>query len=109
METKHTPGEWEIVKHNWSDTSIMAGDKVICTQSIYDEATEENQEDLESETAANFRLIAAAPEMLDMLQKALNRINKMLIWADIPAEDRRQYKKDIEALIKKATEQNQTT
>lgn len=50
---------WEVVEHSWSDTSIMCGDKTICTMSIYDEATEETQEELEDEVSRNFKLIAS--------------------------------------------------
>ncbi|EJL66290.1 hypothetical protein [Flavobacterium sp. CF136] len=33
--------KWEVVEHSWSDTSIQDQDgNVICTKSIYDEATE---------------------------------------------------------------------
>lgn len=69
----HTPGPWNIVNHNWSDTSIYAGasedEDSICRLSLNEElVTEENQEEHESQQEANARLIAAAPELLYMLQ-----------------------------------------
>lgn len=59
---------WEVVEHSWSDTSIMCGDKTICTMSIYDEATESTQDELEDEVSRHFKLIAAAPELLEALK-----------------------------------------
>lgn len=60
--------KWEVVEHSWSDTSIYDQDgNVICTKSIYDEATEETQDQLESEVSDNFNLIAAAPDLLKEL------------------------------------------
>lgn len=38
--------------------------------SIYDEATEETQAELEDEMNANARLIAAAPEMITIIRRA---------------------------------------
>lgn len=58
-------GPWEIVEHNWSDTSIYdADDQLICTLSIRDDATEENQEQLEQIMDARARAIAAMPQLL---------------------------------------------
>ena len=65
MEFKGTKGEWELVEHSWSDTSITCGDKTICTNSIYYEATEETQEELENEVSANFKLMLASKDLLD--------------------------------------------
>ena len=59
METKHTPGPWEI-----KGSYIMAGK--VCTASphgpvgTYDDVNEEHQ--------ANARLIAAAPDLLATLK-----------------------------------------
>lgn len=76
MNTKHTPGPWELFEHSWSESSIYAGEKnekQICRLSIYNEATEENQMLLEKEMDANARLIAAAPELLEALQAVIER------------------------------------
>lgn len=70
MENK----KWEVVEHNWSDTSIIdsnTGD-LICTVSIYDEADEENQEELEKVVSENFNLIRKAPEMEAFLKKIVS-------------------------------------
>jgi hypothetical protein len=68
-EFKGTKGDWELVEHSWSDTSIICRDKTICTKSIYDECTEETQEEVEAETSANFKLIVASKELLEALKE----------------------------------------
>lgn len=67
--SKHTPGPWKSVNHSWSDTSILAPDfdHAICRLDI-NHATEESQEADEAQMAANARLIAAAPELLEALR-----------------------------------------
>jgi len=70
MKTKHTPGPWSVTEHGWSQTGIYTDGVRIALIDIYDEATEENQDELEASTAANARLIAAAPDLLDALQEA---------------------------------------
>lgn len=72
-EVTHTPGPWKVVSYCWSDCGIYAAeDKFFgCSLSIKDEATEENQDALESEMDANARLIAAAPEMLESLENII--------------------------------------
>ena len=62
--------KWEIVEHSWSDTSIYDQDgRLICTKSIDDEETnEENQDEREEEVSKDFNLIVLAPEMRDLLK-----------------------------------------
>lgn len=56
------------------------------------------------ESKANAQLISKAPEMLEMLKTAVNRIENLLILADfLTLEQRQNYNKDIEQLIKEAT------
>lgn len=69
--------KWEVIEHSWSDTSIYDQDgNVICTKSIYDEATEETQDQLESEVSDNFNLIAVAPVMFQELVKIFETYDK---------------------------------
>ena len=69
MSAQHTPGPWKVLEHSWSDTSIVAEgfDHGICLLDI-NYATEESQEADEAQMAANARLIAAAPDLLAVLQ-----------------------------------------
>lgn len=90
---KGTKGKWEVVEHNWSDTSLMCGDKTIAFHSIEDEATEETQGEMETEVSANFRLMSFAPEMLETLKWML-KSSKLSVY------DTRK----LNELIKKATE-----
>lgn len=63
-ELKHTPGPWEAVKHSsdkfWYVKHKNSNNAIV----IYDAGTE-------SETGANAKLIAAAPEMLEALEMIL--------------------------------------
>lgn len=74
-EFKGTKGKWEVCEHSWSDTSLMAGDKSIATQSIYDDATEENQEELENEVSANFRLLSASKDLLEACIEFVRKVD----------------------------------
>lgn len=67
MAGKHTAGPWAVVEHSWSDIGVYASEHRVCLLSIYDEATEETQSELEARDSANARLIAAAPELLEAL------------------------------------------
>lgn len=69
MTAKHTPGPWSVCEHSWCETSIRAPstDHALCRLDI-NHATEESQEADEAQMAANARLIAAAPELLEALK-----------------------------------------
>jgi len=67
--SKHTKGEWEKKVHSWSDISVYAGEKLICTNSIREDATEDSELELTIENEANMDLIAAAPVMYEALKK----------------------------------------
>jgi hypothetical protein len=65
---KHTPGPWEIVENAWSTTTIRSGDTTVAVLSCEEEATEDNQFELEAIQKANAKLIAAAPKMYDYIK-----------------------------------------
>lgn len=102
MSTKHTPGPWSVVKHSWSDTSIVGARGRVCGLSIYCDATEDNQQELEAVAAADASLIAAAPDLLALAQR----------WAALDAgswhavrheNEKRELLEDTAAAIAKAT------
>ena len=68
METKHTPGEWKFFKseNNQVSTFYCNGNT-----NIYDFEIRHNEKNF-SETEANAKLIAAAPELLEALNILLN-------------------------------------
>jgi hypothetical protein len=81
--SKHTPGPWQVIEHSWSDTGIYAVNDRVAKLSIYDEATEDTQEEMELTMAANAHLIAAAPDLLEACRIALPYLADVLI-ADHP-------------------------
>jgi len=103
MTTKHTPGPWRAFEHSWCDTSIVADgfDHGICSLDI-NHATEESQEADAALMAANARLIAAAPDLLESLHEI-----RALAHDDIADPDDRAVRGRIVAMardaIKKAT------
>lgn len=102
-ETSFTPGPYEVVEHNWSDTSIYANGKQICTHSIYDEATEDTQEELEAQTAANFRLFAASPDLYAALDNLTATMKAVGRWNTAPEVERAM--KQAQAALTKANGQ----
>jgi len=61
MEFKGTKGVWEVdVKYGYAD--IVCGDRIICDFAFTE---------YENEETANAKLIAAAPELLESLQEAI--------------------------------------
>lgn len=93
---KHTPGPWRVDKI----FGLIMGAKGEEIAAIHS-GTEEGRQNLETSNY-NARLIAAAPEMLDVLKQARHRLYKL---QDIGAESQRTLEL-IEAVIAKAEGQN---
>lgn len=70
MKFKGTKTEWEVVEHNWRETSIYSNGKTICSFELDDIEEEDlTKNDLsEEENAYNIQLIKHSKEMLQMLQ-----------------------------------------
>lgn len=67
-ETKHTPAPWSFVKR--------AGDYEIEKERPYSLITRLEQQQFYAETEANAQLIAAAPELLEALEYALELVQR---------------------------------
>lgn len=70
--SKHTPGPWYVVDRNWELSTVFSssGDEIArCL--IAPEADDDIGEKFERIKEANARLIAAAPELLEVLQGVL--------------------------------------
>ena len=78
--SKHTPGPWTVCEHSWSRTGIYSASHPIAALDIYEEATEETQEDWERVMSANAHLIAAAPDLLEALQSVMKMMNSPGEW-----------------------------
>jgi hypothetical protein len=64
---------WTACDHSWSETSIYADDRHVCSLSIEDGATEDTQDALESEMAADVAFIVRACNSHAKLVEALNK------------------------------------
>ena len=100
IDTKHTPGPWRVFEHSWCDTSIGAPgtSNAICRLDI-NHATEESQEADEAQMAANARLIAAAPELLEALQRLSAQCERLRMAWQLESD----AEKTARAVIAKAT------
>jgi hypothetical protein len=70
--------DWQIIEHSWSDTSIYDGDRCVCRLSIYDEATEENQQALECLMDAEAKLIVNAPKLKEERDLAVLMLGNLI-------------------------------
>lgn len=59
--------EWSWIKNSWSDCSIWLNEKRVAVLSIYDEATEESQDELEAEMDERAARITACMNALEGL------------------------------------------
>lgn len=100
MQSSFTPGPWRVFEHSWCDTSIGAPgtSNAICRLDI-NHATEESQEADEAQMAANARLIAAAPELLEALQRLSAQCERLRL----PGQPETDAEKTARAVIAKAT------
>ena len=100
IDTHHTPGPWRVFEHSWCDTSIGAPgtSNAICSLDI-NHATEESQEADEAQMAANARLIAAAPELLEALQRLSAQCERLRMAWQLESDAERTAR----AVIAKAT------
>ena len=102
METKHTTGKWIIDRKSETLT-----EKTVCTEQM-DICTVLCIDIDDEEADANAKLIAAAPDMLIALQKAVEVIERMSDEYSAIANRHASYtvgeSKIIEGAIKKATE-----
>ena len=100
IDTHHTPGPWRVLEHSWCDTSIGAPgtSNAICRLDI-NHATEESQEADEAQMAANARLIAAAPELLEALQRLSAQCERLRL----PGQPETDAEKTARAVIAKTT------
>lgn len=92
MEFKGTKGKWEVVKDDfYGSTLVKHNDFTICKLNVAHD---------DSITEANALLISKAPEMLEMLQRAKDK----LYTVQSPSTSCRMLGDEIEKLIKEATE-----
>jgi hypothetical protein len=93
MNTKHTPGPWrtDVRDPAFVNYDVRTDDTIICTMGI-EMPTEEE--------AANARLIAAAPELLEALEKLEHTA---LFWKDMGVNISIDQLKQAREAIDKAT------
>ena len=77
-EAKFTKGEWKATPDKWDDCHVTSTERAgmveICKiSSVYFD--DEDKNDFEIEQIANAHLIAAAPEMYELLKDMVDSIN----------------------------------
>lgn len=97
-EFKGTKGEWELL----DDWSKGIDNHTIIVYSDYSEKSICEIELINSESNANAKLIAAAPELLEALDKAIDFLKQTTEY-EVMAKFRFKVK-EFEEVIKKATE-----
>lgn len=81
---KHTPGPWKVSEHRYSKRGARYSRPAVIAESGHYITTEVHAHNLNPEsTQANVALIAAAPELLEVAEEALDVME--LFYTDSPA------------------------
>lgn len=99
MNTKHTPGPWEV---GYQGLSIYGPDRHGTTLVIARSLDTSRQHCDPQEAQANARLIAAAPELLECCQQAMYWLDNPDEWSDL---DEIAFVTSLDNAIRKATGQ----
>lgn len=94
----HTPGPW-VSRNNM----VFGGKKCICSNVNAASPTPQNIAEDVAMSIANARLIAAAPELLDALEDAVNRLTSSLILLKCDDDFIKKETAKARAAISKAT------
>jgi len=73
MSAKHTPGPWEVTEYESGDFTITAQGRGPCDGDICGTTMRPEEHD-ENASYANARLIAAAPELLEVLEMLVSNV-----------------------------------
>lgn len=96
---KHTPGEWFVRETSEENTSrIVSENPDNCLANVYSGVGRNHSVITSQERIANAKLIAAAPELLEVVEKVLLKIRnkERIIWES-------EITTDLILAIKKAT------
>lgn len=69
---------WEIVQHSWREIGIYSFTRLITmidVENLFD-VSEDNQDECEQRALINAQLIAAAPELLEALERFIAWVDK---------------------------------
>lgn len=92
--SKHTPGPWHVDTSSISQFNIVDSNLfVVCDTICGEEKSDEVNE-------ANAKLIAAAPEMLEILERAYKTLRPIIAEIALPSKDH--LMGSMNAVIKKA-------
>ena len=75
-QTKYTPGAWDV-----NEFTDLEGDHHVTVVAEWNGCPLAHMYEAGSETRANARLIAAAPELLEALQFVMSAHGEQLDWA----------------------------
>ena len=97
---EHTPGPWKPYEDGPLTIVTAEGDTIA---GVYDGTLPWNKTNVSLPGEANARLIAAAPDLLEACEVALETINILDVLVDGGKEGRREVKRQLRAAIRKAT------
>lgn len=102
METKHTPGPWEVFSNSFIEAGVRAANNPYGTDfefRIAEVSGDWRDEPKGGAAAANARLIAAAPELLEALTAMVDAHDR---WLGSDRPDAKEAMKRARAAIAKA-------
>ena len=104
MKTQHTRGPWNCNlgndSHLENDTTVWSGSTPVAE--VLNDPHGEMPSPAWGEAAANARLIAAAPELLNVLEMAFDDLTQMIQRGRVSMPDLRVITDDMETVIAKA-------
>ena len=77
MNAAHTPGPWKVDPNFWGDIETAKGELQICTVDADGDVGHNFACPEIAEAEANARLIAASPDLLEALERLVDRVTDL--------------------------------